>query len=176
MCARLTNNYSYYHFFLFTAQTQWVLCLSCVCCEVTEVRAIFCVMFENHLRVKRFILLCPHWVFVWINTPLFFFHLFSTALQPGHRYLWSWDGAGQCWLSSAGVRENPHTWKQRFQFHRVDWVPFCWFDRFPSKYVLPKKVPSHNSQQKIIQSKLHHSVSLLHVLDVTKHFFSFGTF
>lgn len=110
-------------------------------------------------------------MFVRMNAPVcqFFIQLISTALQPGHGYHWSQDDAGQCWLSSAGVSENSHTWKQRLQFQLVEWVPSCWFDQFPNKYVLPRKVPSLNSHWKTFQSKLQHSISL-QLVDITKHF------
>lgn len=106
-----------------------------------------------------------------MNFPVwqFFIHLISTALQPDHGYHWSGDDAGQCWLDSAGDSENSHTWKQRLQFQLLEWVPFCWFDQFPSKHVLPRKVPSLNSQRKSFQSKLQPSFSL-HFIDITKHF------
>lgn len=135
------------------------LCLRCVWCKVMVVRAIFCIIFEKVYSITFTLNVCLDKC---SSLPIFF-HLISTALEPGHRYHWFWDDAGQCWLSSAGVRENPCTWKQRLQFQRVERVPFCWFDRFPSKDVLHKIVPNQNSQQKIIQSKLHHSISFLHV-------------
>lgn len=107
-----------------------------------------------------------------MNSPVwqfFLFSLFSSALQPDPGYHWSGDDAGQCWLGSAGDRENSHTWKQRLQFQLLEWAPCCWFDRFPSKHVLPRQVPSLNSQRKSFQSKLQPSFSL-RLIDITKHF------
>lgn len=126
------------------------------------------IMFENNLRVKTFYYVRIVCMFVRMNASVsqfLFIQLISIALQPGHSYHWSHDDAGQYWLSSARVSENSHTKKQRLQFQLVEWVPFCRFDQFPSKYVLPRKVPSLNSQQKAFQSKLQHSISL-HLVDI----------
>lgn len=135
--------------------------MRCVWCKVMEVRAIFLHHVWKPFKGQK-VYSTTFTLNICLAPVCLFFHLISTALQPGHRYHWFWDDAGQCWLSSAGVRENPYTWKQRLQFQRVEWVPFCWFDWFPSKDVLHKTVPNQNSQQ-IIQSKLHHRISFSHV-------------
>lgn len=136
------NNYPHCHFFLYLLYSPVVLCSSSLCCNVTKVKAIFCIMLKKNIqKSKNFFYCVKLYVCKRMNAPVcqVFIQFISTALQPGHSYHWSWYDAGQCWLSSAGVSENSHTWKQRLQFQLLEWGPFCWFDQFPSKFSLPKK-------------------------------------
>lgn len=101
-------------------------------------------------------------MFVGMNAPVcqFLFSLFP--LHSSQVTVITVLGMTQASADSAQQEsvKTPRTWKQRIQFLLVEWVPFCWFDQFPSKYVLPRKVPSLNSRPKTFQSKLQHSISL----------------